>query len=207
MDKLDLKKKHKDLYKMKEGTIRKVEVPKQTVISIKGQGDPNTSTFGDSIATIYPLAYTIKFIAKSKEMDFVVMPPEAFWWSEDMNDFVENKKDKWQWEVFVVLPDYISMEDFEKAKAEAAKKKELPLLNDVEYKVLEEETAFQLLHIGSYSNERANIQKLHRYIKEEGFEFDGKVNKHHEIYLSDARKVEESKLKTIIRQSAVPKKN
>ncbi len=123
MEKIDLKEEYKELYKMKAGEIRKVQVPKQNIISVLGKGDPNGKDFEKAIGKIFSVAYTAKFDSKKRGEDFVVMPLEAYWWSDNMEDFVKGNKDNWQWEVFIVLPDFVSEEDIERAKVEVVRKK------------------------------------------------------------------------------------
>ncbi len=198
MEKLDLKKEYKTLYKMKVDEIRRVEVPKQNIISIVGKGSPSDESFGKAIEKLFPIAYTIKFTQKELGKDFVVMPLEAYWWSENLEDFVNNNKENWQWEIFIVLPDYINKEDVERAKVEVERKKGLKGLDKVNFIVNEANIAYQILHIGPFKDEGPTVKKLHDYILAEGEELGGR---HQEIYLSDFRRTSEDKLKTIIRQS------
>ncbi len=195
--KLDLKKERKALYTAK-ATPCVVQVPKQIIISIEGKGNPNTSQeFKDAVAALYPVAYKIKFSLKAEGKDFSVMPLEGLWWMENMNEFSVENKDNWLWKIFLVQPDFVTEKHFSDALEITIKNKNLPLIDKMKYEILEEGSAAQVMYIGSYSNEGPTINAIHEFIKNSGHKLD---KKHHEIYLSDMRKVAPDKLKTIIRQ-------
>ncbi len=199
--KIDLKKEYKDLYSATK-TPKLVDVPEQKIIYIDGKGDPNTATsFTEAMETLFPMAFTIKFLSKNElKQDYVVMPSEALWWAEDMDDFILAKKDNWLWRSFIVQPDCITRDLFDLAKETVKKKKNPPALDKLRFESLSEGHSAQIMHIGPYSEEAPTIEKLHTFIQDQGFTFDGLVQKHHEIYLSDMRRVAPEKLKTIIRQ-------
>ncbi len=124
---------------------------------------------------------------------------EGLWWAEDLTVFIPEKADrnKWQWTVMIMQPSFITISDFNKAKEAAKKKKDNPFLDKVRFKSFTEGKSAQIMHIGLYSEEGANIKKLHLKIAEIGGKLSGK---HHEIYLSDPRRVDPAKMKTVLRQ-------
>lgn len=204
--KIDFKKKWKNLYTPPVGKVVEVEVPGIQYLMVEGTGDPNTSQeFKDTYAIIYPVAYTLKFASKANGKDYVVMPPEALWWADDMNDFLAGKKDNWKWFSIMMIPDFIT-QDMYQAAVESVKEKKAdelpPTFSKLQFKKYEEGKAAQLMHIGSYSEETENIQKIHQFIEEQGGTFDGQQwgQYHHEIFLSDPRRAKPESMKTVIRQ-------
>ncbi len=204
MSKKDYKKELKEFYNPSTKEVSEVVVPKMNYIMIDGKGDPNTAKeYADSIQTLYPVAYTIKFaIKKATGFDFGVMPLEGLWWSDDMNDFVLGKKDNWHWTSMIMQPDIVTKEIFDKAVAEVKEKKNPALIDKICFESYEEGRSAQIMHVGPFADEGPNIKRIHEYITAVGGKFDGKgQQKHHEIYLSDFRKTAPEKLKTVIRQS------
>jgi hypothetical protein len=200
MEKIDLKKELKAFYNPTAKEVTLIEVPKMNFIMIDGQGAPESPQFAQSIQALYPIAYTIKFDKKKAGgPDFTVMALEALWWAENMKVFMPETADrnKWQWTVIMLLPDFITRKDFENAVAAAQKKKDNPALSKVRFESFTEGKSAQIMHIGPYSAEGPNIQKLHHKIVEIGGKLSGK---HHEIYLSDPRRVTPDKMKTVVRQ-------
>lgn len=198
MEKIDLKKVLKEFYSTKKNEAFFVEMPDAKYLMIDGTGDPNNSEqFGKCVEALYGVAYTIKFKAKESDNDFTVMPLEGLWWVEDMNLFSDKKKDNWKWTLMIMMPDFVTDEMFIASKKVAFEKKKNEYINQMRFEVLKEGKCGQIVHTGSYSSETENIQKLHAFIRENGYELTGK---HHEIYMSDPRKVEVDKMKTIIRQ-------
>jgi len=204
MQKLDLKKTLKPYYNAKSAPAF-VEVPAMNFLMIDGTGNPNTAPeYADAVQTLYSVAYTLKFkVKKEMAIDYPVMALEGLWWTEDMNLFSADKKDDWLWTMMISIPDFITCELVEAAKAEAGKKKSLAALPRLRLETFTEGLSAQLMHIGPYSAEAPNIQRLHEFIHANGYSFKGKAQKHHEIYLSDPRKSAPEKMKTIIRQPAV----
>lgn len=199
MEKLDIKKEKKDLFKGKDGEIREVFCKKAYYITLDGQGDPNTSQeYKLSIEALYQVGYTLKFMYKDKDLDFVVMPLSGLWWSDCYTAFTEDKKEDWKWRAMIEIPSFVTEEDIEVAKAKAFEKNSNNLVLKILHREMNEGKSFQVLHVGPYNEEGEKITKLHKVINEAGYQLRGK---HHEIYLNDPRKVEKSKLKTIIRQS------
>lgn len=201
--KTDYKKELKELYNPKTKVVSEVVVPKINFLMIDGKGDPNTSKeFAAAIETLYPVAYTIKFtIKKSTGLDFGVMPLEGLWWSDDLSDFATGKKDNWYWTLMIMQPKVVTKEIFAKALADVKTKKNPALINKVRFESFTEGASAQIMHIGPFADEGPNIKKIHDHIKELGGKFAGKVQKHHEIYLSDMRRTAPAKLKTIVRQA------
>lgn len=198
--KLDLKK-ELDSYRARAGEFRVVDVPAQQYLMVDGHGDPNTSQeYADAIAALYPVAYKLKFASKVQlDRDYVVMPLEALWWAEDMASFTSVRdKSQWDWTGMIMTPDWITGEHFEAAVAEVRRKGSPTALDKVRLQTLHEGTCVQTLHVGSYDDEAPVLAAMHdEFIPEAGFAMTGK---HHEIYLSDPRRMEPAKLRTILRQ-------
>jgi len=200
MEKIDLKKKLKALYNPTAKEVTLIDLPKMNFIMIDGQGAPESAQFQQSIEALYPIAYSIKFDKKKTGgPDFTVMALEGLWWAEDMKVFMPETSDrnKWQWTVMMMQPDFITRRDFENAVKAAKKKKDNPALDNVRFESFTEGKSVQIMHIGPYSAEGPNIQKIHQKIAEIGGKLSGK---HHEIYLSDPRRVTPDKMKTVLRQ-------
>ncbi len=200
MEKKDYKKIYKEFYGQSVKKISILEVPKLNYLMIDGVGDPNTSKeYQDAVEALFSVSYTIKFMLKKGEenIDYGVMPLEGLWWADDMNNFLVDNKELWKWTMMIMQPDIVTMEHVTTALEEVAKKKELPSLSKVVYKEYNEGLVAQIMHIGPYCDEAPTIEKLHKFITEEGYELTGL---HHEIYLSDPRRCTPEKMKTIIRQ-------
>jgi hypothetical protein len=200
MAKIDFKKEWKYLYQPSKKEFQIVDVPDLQFIMVDGHGDPNTAVeYTDAVEALYGVAYKIKFHSKKGGKDYVVPPLEGLWWAEDMEDFTSTRdKSKWDWTMMIMTPDWITEEDFQLAREEVAAKKDLPALEKVQFKHYQEGLAVQILHIGSYDDEGPILQKMHDdWMPSRNYDFNGK---HHEIYLSDPRRVEPAKLKTILRQ-------
>ncbi|MFX1566741.1 MAG: GyrI-like domain-containing protein [Promethearchaeota archaeon] len=202
--KKDFKKEMKELYQPSSKEVISVEVPEMPFLMIDGMGSPGDSKeYEDALAALYPIAFKTKFISKGKGRDYIVPPLEGLWWADDMNDFTEGNRDKWKWTMMIMQPEWITQEVIDEAiESTKEKKGELAkLLPKLRFEKYKEGKAAQILHIGPYSEEGPNIQKLHDFIKKIGGKFDGHQLKHHEIYLSDPRKSKPENMKTIIRQS------
>ncbi len=200
MDKLDLKKEYKQLYSPPADSASVVDVPVFNYIAVDGQGAPDGAKAQQAIEMLFPVAYAIKFISKARDKDYGVMPLEGLWWADDMNDFVAGNRDKWKWTYMIMQPDFISLKDFEEAIRKVQLKNKEMTLSNVHFDYFAEGKAAQIMHIGPFSEEHANIRKIHDHIAALGGKFDGLKEKHHEIYLSDMRKVAPSAMKTILRQ-------
>lgn len=200
MEKIDFKKKFKKLYNPSAKEIVVADIPEMNFLMVDGIGDPNKAqAFPDAIAALYSVSYTLKFMLKKGKtaVDYVVMPLEGLWWSDDMSDFMAGNKDRWKWTLMIMQPDFVTNDMVKRATEEAGKKKELATIAKIRFEALHEGLSAQIMHIGPYSAEAPTIQKVHDYMKENGYNFAGK---HHEIYLSDPRKTAPEKLKTVIRQ-------
>jgi len=203
MEKVDLKK-ELAAYTARRGEFEVVEIPDLQYLMIDGYGDPNTAQeYADALAALYPLAYKLKFFSKRElGRDYTVMPLEALWWAEDMATFTSGRdKSQWHWTAMILVPDWLTAEHVEIAR-EAAAAGDAPVLDRVRLQTLVEGLCVQTLHIGSYDDEGPVLQEMHEgFIPSQGLRM---VGKHHEIYLSDARRTAPEKLKTILRQPVIP---
>lgn len=197
MDKVYFKRELKQLYNPSAKEVTILDVPDMNFLMIDGEGAPAGQQYADAVQTIYPVAYAIKFgVRKAKEVDYGVLPLEGLWWMEDMTQFSVDRKDEWKWTSMIMQPKYVTEDDF-KAALEQARKKNLPSIDKVRFECYHEGKAAQIMHIGPFSTEGPNVQKLHDAIKASGHQLSGK---HHEIYLGDPRKTAPEKLKTVLRQ-------
>jgi len=200
MAKIDLKKELKTLYVPSAKEVTLIDVPEMNFIMIDGQGSPESKQYQQSIEALYPIAYTVKFDKKKADgTDFTVMALEGLWWAEDYKEFDPETGDrnKWQWTMMIMQPDFITTKDFESAQKAAAKKKDNPLIAKVRFERFKEGKSAQIMHIGPYAAEGPNIQRMHRKIEEIGGKLSGK---HHEIYMSDPRRADPARMKTVLRQ-------
>jgi hypothetical protein len=197
-DKVDLKK-TLDAYRATSGTFRVLEVPPTQYLMIDGHGDPNGASFQDAISALYPVAYKLKFASKATGRDYVVMPLEALWSAPDMAAFTSRRdKSQWDWTALILVPDWTTPEAFREAVNAVAAGDPPTRLAEVRLETLEEGRCVQTLHLGPFDEEGPTLARMHdEFIPEQGFRMSGR---HHEIYLSDLRKVEPSKLRTILRQ-------
>lgn len=200
MAKIDYKKEYKNLYTGKKDVAVIVEVPEFSYLMVDGKGDPNTSKdFHDAIEVLFGVSYTMKFMVKKENpaLDYTVMPMEALWYADDINVFKSKNKDEWSWTIMILQPDFITDKNVGEAIEAVSRKKALNGLSKLRFEKYPAHKAAQILHIGPYEQEESTIQILHKFIKDSGFDLAGK---HQEIYLSDPRRTEPEKLKTIIRQ-------
>ena len=202
-EKIDFKK-TLDSYRTQRGEFRFLDVPVMRYLMVDGHGDPNSSQlFTDALEAIYPIAYKLKFASKvDLGRDYVVPPLEALWWADDASVFTtERDKSQWNWTVMLMVPEWITDEMFGAAMVKAGAKNRPVRLDDVRLETLDEGHCVQTLHFGSYDEEGPTLHEMHsRIIPEHGFRMGGI---HHEIYFSDFRRVEPSKLRTILRQPVV----
>lgn len=194
-------KKDLDAYRAHHRQFRIIDVPPLQYLMVDGHGDPNTAKeYADALSALYPVAYKLKFASKQQlGRDYVVMPLEALWWASDM-DFFTSARDKsqWDWTAMIMVPDWITDAMFDLAVAEVAEKDRPASLDKVRIQTLHEGRCVQTLHIGSYDDEAAVLATMHEdFLPDTGLQLAGK---HHEIYLSDPRRVEPAKLRTILRQ-------
>jgi hypothetical protein len=193
-----------DSYRARHLEFRVLDVPSLQYLMVDGHGDPNTaSEYADAIGALYPIAYKIKFASKRElGRDYVVPPLEALWWASDMDAFTTARdKSQWDWTSMIMVPDWITSAMFDDAVVKAAAKNRPASLDRVRLERLDEGRCVQTLHIGSYDDEAEVLAELHHdFIPNAGLKMTGK---HHEIYLSDARKVEPAKLRTILGQPVI----
>ena len=201
----DFKKEYKEFY-MPKKKPEIVNVPKANYIAVRGKGDPNEEggEYKASIELLYTIAFTLKMSKRTGHeiegfFDYVVPPLEGFWWQDGVDGIDFTRKLEFQWISVIRLPDFIKKEDFDWAVETAQQKKGMDC-SKVEFLTLDEGLCVQIMHIGSYDNEPISVALMDAYIKQEGYENDlSDVRLHHEIYLSDARKVEPARRKTVIR--------
>jgi hypothetical protein len=199
MDKIDFKKTLKALYAPPAGRFVEIDVPKMRFVMVDGEGNPNTAAaYRTAVEWLFSTSYALKFAAKAQlGKDYAVMPLEGLWWADDPAAFVARDKDAWKWTAMIMAPDFIDAAMFDAAAAKSAKKlgKAPPSLRLEAY---EEGLSLQTLHVGSYDDEAPVLARLHDEIMPaQGLTFNGH---HHEIYLSDPRRTEPAKLRTVLRQ-------
>lgn len=201
----DFKKEYKEFY-MPAARPSIVTVPPMNYIAVRGEGDPNAEdgAYKQAIGLLYGIAFTIKMSKKGDHriegfFDYVVPPLEGFWWQDGVKWIDYARKDRFQWISVIRLPDFVTKKDFDWAVAEATRKKKT-VFSRAEFLTCDEGLCVQCLHIGSYDDEPATVEQMHRYMEELGYALDITEQRlHHEIYLSDVRKVAPEKLKTVIR--------
>ena len=201
----DFKKEYKEFY-MPKNVPSIVTVPKMNYIAVRGRGDPNEENgeYKKAIGLLYGIAFTIKMSKKSDHridgyFDYVVPPLEGFWWQESVDGIDYSHKESFNWISVIRLPDFVTKDDFDWAAAEAASKKKEDF-SKVEFFSYNEGLCVQCMHMGSYDDEPATVKEMHRFAEIRGYAPDINDSRlHHEIYLSDARKVSPEKLKTVIR--------
>ena len=201
----DFKKEYKEFY-MPKNVPSIVTVPKMNYIAVRGRGDPNEENgeYKKAIGLLYGIAFTIKMSKKSDHriegyFDYVVPPLEGFWWQEGVDGIDYSHKESFNWISVIRLPDFVTKDDFDWAAAEAASKKKEDF-SKVEFFSYNEGLCVQCMHMGSYDDEPATVKEMHRFAEIRGYAPDINDSRlHHEIYLSDARKVSPEKLKTVIR--------
>lgn len=201
----DYKKEYKEFYmpKNKPGIV---DVPKMNFIAVRGKGDPNVEggEYKNSIGLLYGIAFTIKMSKLGDHkidgyFDYVVPPLEGFWWQNGSDTIDYAHKENFEWLSLIRLPDFVTKADFDWAIEEATKKKKTDF-SKVEFFTYTEGLCVQCMHIGDYDDEPATVSLMNEYAKANGYETDiTNTRFHHEIYLSDARRVAPEKRKTVIR--------
>ena len=202
----DYKKEYKEFY-MPKNKPSIIKIPKMNYIAVRGKGNPNDENgeYKQTIGLLYAIAFTIKMSYKGTHkidgyFKYVVPPLEGFWWQDGMKDGIDyNNKDKMNFISIIRLPDFVTKKDFDWAVVEASNKKKLDF-SKVEFLTYDEGICVQCMHIGSYDDETSTINLMNEYMIENGYELDITNNRfHHEIYLSDPRRCDVNKLKTVIR--------
>ena len=199
MQNYDVKTERRDLYGARRGDFVIVDVPPLQFLMIDGHGDPNTETsYREAVEALYTLSYAVRAVAKaSLAQVHTVGPLEGLWSADDLEVFRTRDKAAWDWTMMIVQPDWVDLELVEAARA-AARKRAVAALELVRFETFTEGSSVQILHVGSYDDEGPTLERLHgEFLPANGLVPSGR---HHEIYLSDARKVEPARLKTMLRQ-------
>ena len=201
----DFKKEYKEFY-MPKGKPEIVMVPKANYIAVRGKGDPNDEggAYQQAVGILYAVAYTLKMSYKTDYriegfFDYVVPPLEGFWWQDGVGGIDYSDKSTFNWISVIRLPDFVTQKDFDWATGEAEKKKHLDC-SKAEFLTIDEGLCVQIMHMGPFDDEPATVSMMDAYLLENGYDNDFSESRlHHEIYLSDARKVAPEKWKTVIR--------
>lgn len=200
MNKLDLKKRYKELYNPSADVPVVLEVPAMQFLMIDGVGNPNTApAYQEAILALYGVSYTVKFMMKKEQgLDYSVMPLEGLWWGTAPGEtyFSERDKDTWQWTMMIMQPDFVNAEMVAEGIRRTAAKKNLPALEKLRFAPFGEGWVVQVMYVGPYAHEGAAVEHMHQYALAQGYELTGK---HHEIYLGDPRSTAPEKLKTVLR--------
>ena len=201
----DFKKEYKEFY-MPKNKPEIVNVPTANYIAVRGKGNPNTpdGEYQQAISVLYAVAYTLKMSYKTDYkiegfFEYVVPPLEGFWWQDNVDGVDYGNKDSFNWISVIRLPDFITKTNFEWAVENASKKKKLDC-SKAEFITIDEGLCVQIMHIGPFDNEPESVAIMDAFLEENGYENDiNEKRLHHEIYMSDARKVAPEKWKTVIR--------
>ncbi|MEZ0446411.1 GyrI-like domain-containing protein [Cellulomonas sp. ICMP 17802] len=192
-----------DAYRARQGEFRVLDVPDLQYLMVDGHGDPNSAAFTNAMEALYPVAYAVKFAnRRALGRDYVVPPLEGLWWADDMAAFTAAPdKTRWDWTLMILVPDWVDRSTVDAAIAQVREKKRPDRLDDVRFEVLSEGRCVQTLHVGPFDQEAGVLTQMHHdVIPSHGLRMTGK---HHEIYLSDARRVAPERLRTILRQPVV----
>ncbi|WP_240792235.1 GyrI-like domain-containing protein [Salinibacterium sp. dk2585] len=187
-------------YRAARDAVTVVDVPKMRYLMVDGHGDPNSAGFITAIEALYPVAYALKFYSRATlERDYVVPPLEALWWADDMSAFTTARdKSKWHWTVMLMLPEWIDEAEVPRQVERVRAKRAAARLDDVRLGSLDEGRCAQVLHVGAFDDEGGILRQMHEeYLPQHGLRPSGR---HHEIYLSDFRRVAPEKQRTILRQ-------
>jgi len=199
MAKLDLKKQYREFYNPSSKQPSIVDVPEMQFLMIDGAGDPNTSVaYAEAIEALYAMSYALKFLSKATEdIDYVVMPLEGLWWTPDMAEFSVEDKSAWEWTAMIMQPEHITADHVSTATDDVRRKKGPAALDRIRFEPFTEGLSVQILYFGPYADEAPTIAGMHQFAVDNGYRLR---DKHHEIYLSDARRTAPEKLRTVIRQ-------
>lgn len=199
MAKIDFKKALKSLYSAPVGEFAPVEVPQMHFVKVDGEGDPNTAqAYRSAVEWLYGVSYAMKFAVKAAlGKDYVVPPLEGLWWADDPASFITRQKDQWRWTMMIMVPELVAPDMFENAAAKTGRKLGQPP-QSLRLEPYDEGLSLQTLHVGSYDAEGPVLARLHGDVMpNRRMTFNGP---HHEVYLSDPRKTESARLRTILRQ-------
>lgn len=201
----DFKKEYKEFY-MPKNKPEIITVPKANYIAVRGSGDPNEEggAYQQAIRVLYAVAYTLNMSEKAGHpihgfYEYVVPPLEGFWWQDGVQGVDYADKAAFHWISVIRLPEFVSKADFDWAVETAAKKKKLDC-SAAEFLTIEEGLCVQIMHVGAFDDEPATVALMEACLAQNGYVHDFSEHRlHHEIYLSDARKVAPEKRKTVIR--------
>ena len=201
----DFKKEYKEFY-MPKNKPEIVTVPQANYIAVRGKGNPNEidGAYQKAISILYAVAYTLKMSYKTEHkiegfFEYVVPPLEGFWWQDNVDGIDYADKAAFNWISVIRLPEFVTQKDFEWAVETASEKKKLDC-SSAEFLTVDEGLCVQIMHIGAFDDEPQTVTLMDEYIAQNGYENDITESRlHHEIYLSDARKVAPEKWKTVIR--------
>jgi len=197
-EKVDFKKLLKEFYNPRKSGVHLVTVPAMNFLMIDGEGDPNiVPEYQEAVETHYAISDGAKFALKSQGFDYIVPPLEGLWWMDDMREFSIANKHRWSWTMMIMQPEPVTNDLISRVKEDVRKKKKLAAIEQARLEGYDECLAIQVLYTGAYADEGPTIAEMHRYIRDNGYETNGK---HHEIYLGDPRKTSADKLQTILRQ-------
>ena len=197
MSKIDIKKELKHLYNPSTKEVVAVDVPEMNFLMVDGEGAPGNQAYQAAVEALFSLSYTLKFMVKKGQgVDYGVMPLEGLWWMDDMTQFSVERKDDWLWTMMMMQPEYVTETLFAEAVVQVQKKKNLAALSQIRWQPFAEGYAAQIMHLGPFSEEGPTVDRLHAFIDKRS----GLRGKHHEIYLSDIRKANPQKWRTVIRQ-------
>ncbi len=200
---VDFKKEYKDLYMPKDKPVL-VTVPAMRFIMVDGSGDPNGQEYQEAVELLYTMCYTIKMSSKKGMQpqgyfDYVVPPLEGLWWISS-DDFSLEQRDNWQWTSMIRQPDFVTEETFKWAGQESMKKRPGLQIEKARFETFAEGLCVQIMHTGPFKTEPETMKKIDAFIAENNLkDLVGKGGKHHEIYLSDPRKVKPETMKTVLR--------
>ncbi|MHA1262948.1 MAG: GyrI-like domain-containing protein [Candidatus Freyarchaeota archaeon] len=195
-NKVDLAKEYKEYYRART-TPEIVKFGEGSFLAIEGKGAPGGEEFSAKVGALYILAYGVKNLMKKSGRDFTVAKLEGLWWVESDKPYTEVPREEWCWKLLIRMPEFVTPEDVERAKEEVAKKKDVKHVDRVTLERINEGKCVQVLHVGPYSTEPESLEKMRKLMEEKNLVVNGP---HHEIYLSDPRRVPEERMKTILRQ-------
>ena len=203
MEKIDLRKKYKHLYKPSAKVVEVVEVPSFHFAMIDGEIEPGQApgtspSFQQALEALYGISYTLKFMSKKRQrdpIDYTVMALEGLWWVEG-GEFDITRPEGWRWTAMMMQPDHINRAMYDEALAGLLKKKPNPALDKMRFEPFHEGLSMQIMHIGPYAEEPATLAKMQAFAEAQGYRLHGK---HHEIYLGDPRRAAPEKLRTVLR--------
>ena len=190
-----------NLYRPSSTEPEIVDAPVALFLMADGKGDPNNSKdFEHAIQALYSCAYGLKFLLRKRGIEFRVAPLEGLWWAPDMRVFSLEKKGAYHWTLMITVPDQVTGADLEEVREQVRRKRPSEALEHVRLIRFHEGLSAQVMHVGPYATEGPTVARLHAFIHEHGYTFDGIRQKHHEIYLGDPRRAAPERLKTVIRQ-------